>query len=409
MRILHYVASTDSRLGGVPRFVLDACRVMREQGHQTVLATCDTTDTPPEWLDASLRAEQRPEVIKVDPRGFAGDLLTSAAMATLREQLSRCDVLHLHCVWSLANMQLARAARAMGVPYIVTTHGMLDEWTVNQSALKKRAYMLLGGRRMLAQASAVHCTAEAEYEQSRRFFPKTRCAIVPYVMDLSPYRDLPGRALARERFAFLRATNEPVVLFLSRLHYKKGIEFLLEGAADLLRRGVKAQFAIAGTGDDGYVQRLKDLAQSLGIADRVHFIGQVKGAEKFSLYQNADAFVLPTSQENFGLVLIEALACGTPVVTTRGTDIWRDVERSGGATIVNQASNEIADAVQRMIEDPAQQRAMGSAARPWVFKTYDESVLAPRFATLYTQVAAMRRAAEAQAPAFEPTAALLAV
>ncbi|HEX2838690.1 MAG TPA: glycosyltransferase [Phycisphaerales bacterium] len=407
MRILHYVASTDSRLGGVPRFVLDACRVMADQGHETVLATCDTTDTPPAWTEAGARSGGMPEVVRVG-HGRLPHSLSSASMKVLRRELERCDVLHLHSVWSIGNMQLAAAARELGVPYIVTTHGMLDEWSVRQGAMKKKLYMALGGRRMMDGAAAIHCTAQAEFDQSKRFFPRTPCAIVPYVQDLAPYRELPGRALARDRFEFLRSSGEPVVLFLSRLHYKKGVEFLIEAAGELAKRGVKAQFAIAGTGDDQYLKFLQERAERVGVTDRVHFVGQVKGAEKLSLYQNADAFVLPTSQENFGLVLIEAMACGTPVVTTKGTDIWQDVLASGGASIVSQSAVEIADAVQRIVTNPEQQRAMGSAARPWVFRTYDEGVLAPRFARLYSQVAAMGRESKG-APVAEGVPALLAV
>lgn len=404
MRILHYVASTDSRLGGVPRFVLDACRVMADQGHQTVLATCDTTDTPPAWT--SSRQPGVPEVVKAAP-GRLPHSLSSASLKALRQELSRCDVLHLHSVWSIGNMQLAAAARALGVPYIVTTHGMLDEWSVRQGSAKKKLYMALGGRRMLDRAAAIHCTAQAEYEQSRKFFPRTPCAIVPYVQDLSPYRELPGRSLARDRFAFLRGSSEPVVLFLSRLHHKKGVEHLIDAAGELLRRGVKAQFAIAGTGDAPYEQFLRDRTAAQNLGDRVHFVGQVKGAEKFSLYQNADVFVLPTSQENFGLVLIEAMACGTPVITTRGTDIWQDVQSSGGAEIVEQSAGAIADAVQAVVTNGERQRSMGLAARPWVFRTYDEGVLAPRFGALYAKVAATRT--ERTVPVAQGVPALLAV
>jgi glycosyltransferase involved in cell wall biosynthesis len=194
---------------------------------------------------------------------------------------------------------------------------------------------------------------------------------------------------------------------MSRLHHKKGVEHLIDAATELLRRGVKARFAVAGAGDPGYEAFLKGRAHALGLDDRVHFLGQVKGAEKVSLLQNADAFVLPTSQENFGLVLVEAMACGTPVVTTKGTDIWQDVEGSGGAVIVGQSAAQIADAVQGIITNPEKQRAMGTAARPWVFKTYDEGVVAPRFARLYSQVAAMGR--EAAAPVPQGVPALLAV
>ena len=125
----------------------------------------------------------------------------------------------------------------------------------------------------------------------------------------------------------------------------------------------------------------------LGIADRVLFTGQVTGDCKFSLYRNADAFVLPTSQENFGLVLIEAMACGVPVVTTKGVDIWRDLESSGSARIVDQDAAAIAATLKDLLSDRAALAAMGEAARPWVMRTYAEELLIGRYEQLYRTVA----------------------
>jgi glycosyltransferase involved in cell wall biosynthesis len=391
MNLLHYVDTTDLRDGGVPRFVLDAARTMAAQGHPSTILTTNATDTPRAWLENAgadgAAFAGLPSVRELSRSGLPGGFLSTSAMREVRRQLKRADALHLHCVWSIANLQIAAAARAMGVPYVVSLHGMLDDWCMDQRPMKKRAYLSLGGRYMLERAARVHCTASGEVSQSKKWFPRGSEVVMPYIMDLEPYRELPGRELAREKFACLREHgDQPTVLFLSRLHYKKGPELLLRASSLLRDRGVKAQVALAGTGDEAYLRSLGDLAAKLGVADNIHFLGMVKGADKVSLYQNADLFVLPTSQENFGIVLIEALACGTPLITTRGVDIWQDVESSGAATIVDQAPEQLASAIGTMLSDMPRLKSMGDKARSWVFKTYDESVLLPKYERLYASV-----------------------
>lgn len=386
MNILHYVESTDSRQGGVPRFVLDASRVMAAEGHASTILTQDTTETPDSWI-APHDGSSLPTVRRLPRPALLGKLFGPAEMREIRKHLKKADVLHTHCVWNPATLQIAAAARQMGVPYVASLHGMLDDWCMAQRGLKKRAYMSLGGRHFLEKAARIHCTARAEHDQSKKWFPNGAEAIIPYLMDLEPYRNLPGRELAARKFSFLNTGGEPTVLFLSRLHYKKGPELLLQAASRLKSQQIRGQVAFAGTGEPEYVASLKKLASQLGIANNVHFIGQVTGQEKISLYQNADLFVLPTSQENFGLVLIEALACGTPLITTKGVDIWQDVQSSGAAEIVDQAPDQLAASIAKLLSDESLRKNMGAKARPWVFETYGEQALIGRYENFYAECA----------------------
>lgn len=395
MRLAHYVHSTDTKQGGVPRFVLDASRVMADRGHDTTILTWDTTHTPDTWIDAASGGRRTsdsvaPRAIKIPTPTLPGHLYAPSEMRRIRELLRGVDVLHLHCIWSTSTMQIAAAARAMNVPYVVSSHGMLDDWSMAQSAVKKRAYLSLAGRHMLDKAAAVHTTAQAELDQSKKWFPKGHEVVIPYLMDLEPYRELPGEEIARRRFHQLR-DDVPNILFLSRLHVKKGIEHLLGAAALLRDRGVDANFIIAGTGfDPVYVSGLERMTRAMGLGKSVHFVGHVIGTEKVSLYQACDLFALPTSQENFGLVLTEAMACGTPVLTTRGVDIWRDIEESGGGVIAEQDAADIADAIARLLEDPSALERMGRRARPWVMETFDEAGLTSGYESMYASCAAGR-------------------
>ncbi|HYE61569.1 MAG TPA: glycosyltransferase [Phycisphaerales bacterium] len=393
MKILHYVPRTDLRDGGVPRFVLDIARVLSAHGHCSTILADDTTDTPASWLVDDTRPSEPPHdhrlprVISLGKPGIADHFFTPEAMDRVREELSQADVLHLHCLWATTCMQLAAQARDMGVPYIISLHGMLDDWSMAQRYLKKRVYLSLGGRYFLEKAWRIHCTATAEAEQARRWLPMGSTVVIPYLIDLELYRELPGPDAAHARFPFLNE-DKPTILFLSRLHYKKNPEALLEAAAMLARSGHDFNLAIAGTGESEYVDSLRRKAESLNIAKRTHFVGHVGGVEKTSLYQACDLFVLPTSQENLGLVLIESMACGTLVVTTKGVDIWRDIQGSGGAAIVEPTAEGLCGELASLLQQPRILDRMGQKARTWALRQFDEHRLIARFEELYGQAAA---------------------
>jgi len=301
--------------------------------------------------------------------------------------IKAADVVHLHGAWVPVATQVAALARRNSVPYVISLRGMLDEWCMRQRALKKRFYLAVRGNTYLRGAAAIHTTAQDELRQASRYFPKEQGVVIPNYLNLVPYHSLPGPAQARETFDAFK-NDAPTLLFLSRIHEKKGIEHLLGAAVELAKRpGLSGlQVIIAGSGDEAYLQKMRTLTKELGVDDRVHFVGHVSGELKLSLYEAADLFVLPTSQENFGFVFFEALACGTPVVTTRGTDTWRELEDSGGARIVDQNAKAVADSVESLFAEPGKIAEMGAAARGWVLEHLSEDRVISQFESLYESV-----------------------
>ncbi len=378
MNIVHYLPTIRLAEGGVVRAVLDICTLMARRGHLVTLACWDPADVPAAW---SAEPDRSPVVVRLDRPGRGG-LLPSTALARSDQLLASADVLHLHTPWDLANLQLARQARRRRKPYVVSIHGMLDDWSMAQKALKKRAFLALFARRLLNQASAVHCTAEAERTQASRWFDGARATVVPLVFDLSDFRILPGPYGARSAFP-VAASAECKLLFLSRLHPKKGADVFLRAGALLQSRGQSVQLLLAGAGDAPYVAGLKSLARELGVADRTHFLGLVVGQVKVSLFQAADLFILPTSQENFGFVFPEALACRTPVITTKGVDIWPELEASGGAIIVERTPEAIADAAAPILKNALLRQGMGEKGRDWVLSALDNDRVSERFEAMY--------------------------
>jgi glycosyltransferase involved in cell wall biosynthesis len=377
---MHYLPAVRLEHGGVTRAVLDFCRVFASRGRQVTLVTSDPTDVPAPWLAGGAGV---PKVVIQSPCKAMG-LLSRDSAAGLPDLLGGADVLHLHGPWTLSNVQFASAAQRLGIPYVISPHGMLDTWSMAQKWLKKRIYLMLVGSRLLKGAAAVHCTAEAELEQASEWFDRDKGIVLPYLFDLEPFVRLPEAQQARSRFPGLDS-DRPVLLFLSRVHPKKGVEQLLRAAAVLRKRGISCEVLIAGPGEKDYVARLASLASAEGLREQVHFLGMVRGEEKLSLYRNADLFVLPTSQENFGLVLLESLACGTPIVTTRGVDIWKELEK-GGASIADANPEELAGVIADLLADRETLKSRGSSGRKWVFECYDPQKLAIQYDAFYDDV-----------------------
>lgn len=378
MKIGHYIFGLDEASGGVSRAIYDLVRLLASAGQDVTLITGSDSQFPEDWS----RTANSVRVVGVDPPSGPLQLLDGGSLDRISDLLGDFDVLHLHGLWRPSASQVARRARRRGTPYVLTPHGMLDVWSMRHHGLRKRVYYPLLERRNLVRADIVHCTARAEMEQSRRWIGHDRIVTIPYAVDLSPYRELPPAELFRSRHPEI--DERPAVLFLSRLHPKKGVEVLIEAVGRLADRGIDCQLWVAGTGEASYVRRLKVLAKRR--VPEAHFLGLVTGNEKLSIYQAADLLAIPTHQENFGLVFTESLACGTPVVTTRGTDIWRELEGSGGAKIVERSPEAFSDAMALLLEDRHAAREMGQVARRWVFDWLDPEAITARWQSMYRSV-----------------------
>jgi glycosyltransferase involved in cell wall biosynthesis len=374
IRILQYLPSLREEAGGPIRAVLDLATALAGRGHTVTIASSDPGT-----------AARAVPVVALGPGYVGRGALGAAAKRQARRLVENADIVHVHGAWDYSNAQLGRMARAAGKPYLVSPRGMLDDWCMRQNVVRKRVYHALVGRRMLEHAAAVHCTAEGELAQSKKWFPKGRGVVLPNFLDLNPFRNAPGPGLAREKFPVL-AVARPRVLFLSRLHYKKGADVFLEAAAVATKAGLDATWVLAGSGEPGYEQKMKSLAAAWGLTDRVVFTGHVGGGMKVSLYQACEVFALPTSQENFGFVFPESLACGIPVITTKGVDIWPELEASGGSLIVERTARAFAEAVVGLVQDEPRRAAMGRAGAEWVFDRFDEGRLIRDFEGMYRSV-----------------------
>jgi glycosyltransferase involved in cell wall biosynthesis len=383
MRIIHYMLGIRLREGGVARASIDICSALAKRGHDVTMLTNDASDAPADW-DGS---PGRPRCEIVERNRL--QLLTAKSAARARELFSNAEIVHLHVPWDPICWQLGRIACRLDKPYFITTHGMLDDWSMAQTPMKKKLYLTLFARGLLERAAAVQSTARAEQDQSTKWYSRGTSIMIPYLFDLGNYRTLPGAALAKARFphAF---DSRPTVLFLSRLHVKKNAEALIH-AAEFLRDGAEAfKVLIAGSGEPEYERRLRALTERRRLSDCVEFLGFVSGDLKTSLYQAADIFALPTHQENFGIVLVEALVCGTPVITTRGVDIWPELQSSGGVLIANGDPQSLADGIRMLLRDESRRREMAERGRAWVYRYLEPQRVIRMYEEIYKEAIEQR-------------------
>jgi glycosyltransferase involved in cell wall biosynthesis len=268
--------------------------------------------------------------------GFARYRYSPALIPWLRANVSKYDTVIVNGLWNYATWAAARVLPGLNTPYFVFTHGMLDPWFRRAYPFKhllKQAFWIVCEGRLMASADAVWFTTEEEMLLAQGQF-----AGYHYNGEVIGYGTSPPPPPSDEQTAaFLLAapgvSGRPYLLFLSRIHRKKGCDLLIEAFSRLREVTPALHLVIAGPSTGDLLPKLKALAAKRGVADRIHWPGMLQGDAKWGAFYGAEAFILPSHQENFGIVVAEALACGKPVLITNKVNIWREVE-SWGAGIV---------------------------------------------------------------------------
>jgi glycosyltransferase involved in cell wall biosynthesis len=364
MHVVHSLRAIRLSLGGPPVSLMDICQALHGRGHRVTVLSPFPDDVPTQWLRGD-----GPTVVRQEVRSPKWGTLTAEGRRRTVEALRGADMLHLHMPWDPLNRQLASIATSLGVPYCVSIRGTLDDWAMAQKALKKRAYMALHGRRLLESAAFVHCTAEGERMQSERWYPRGRSKVIPNLLDMSPYERPPGPEPANREFGI--PADVPVLLFMSRIHPGKGLEYVVGAMPDVVAKHPDALLVVAGDGPPEFVARIRQQIESLGISRSVRLVGYVSGDLKTSLLCRSSVFLLPSSHENFGNAVFQAAACGTTVVITRQVETWRELWLGRVARVVQQDPWEIGVVVNEELSmKPEVRMADSERIRNWTFEFF---------------------------------------
>lgn len=371
MKILHVIPSISPVRGGPSQAVLEMVWALRQQGVDAVIATTnddgDGVMSVPlnQWIDYPVNAEQPEKTVPV--RFFAR---FSPPIAALREfaislqgtmwlwqNLADYDAMHVHAIFSYLPTAAMTIARTLGIPYIVRPLGQLCHWSLSQGAQKKQRYLQLIERRNLEQAEAIHFTALQEQQEAAALNLGSDSLILPHGLNLAaPLTD--ARKQLRDWLDI--PADVPVILFLSRIHPKKGLEVLIDALAQLTAQPF--ELVIAGSGATAYEQSIQQRIQRLGLGDRSHYVGFIQGEQKQILLQGSDLFALPSHSENFGIAVLEAMAAGLPTLITPAVGLAPVVQQQQLGWVVPQAQASVQMALAEFLQHPQSARAMGANA-----------------------------------------------
>jgi glycosyltransferase involved in cell wall biosynthesis len=326
----------------------------------------------PEWLD---RVRSRLPNVDIHIFPHVGEHTTLFSMPMIRwlwSEIKRYDVAHIHALLQPNSSTAAWVARHRKCPYIIRPLGTLSPYTFahRRTALKHLYYGLVDAR-TIAGARYIHFTTELEFKKAKRLGFTTPEVIVPIPHSESLKTE--GESKPRD------------ILFLSRLDPKKGIEKLLTAFATMQRGSTK--LVIAGSGDRQYEQQLHKMTDRLGIGSTVRFTGFVEGQQKSELFSEAQLLVLPSREENFGVVLLEAMGLGIPVVITKGVDIWPEVAKYNAGIVVEDGIDSLAQGMAQIAGDSVLRAQLSGNAKQLVSTMYSPKQVGKQLLQVYADAA----------------------
>ena len=382
LRICQVVASINEQTGGTAFAVTSLAEVLAHQGICSYLFTldyqqCGQQVTAPGVKVHSYRANRITRYIR--------GLHPKASRALWELASTELDVIHNHGLWMLPNLYARQSALKNHLPLVISTHGMLNSWSIKFHHLKKCIAWLLYEYKNLLSATVFHATSFEEFLAIRSLGFKQPIAIIPNGVEVYDHTLKFDQDIFINIFPELK--NKKCLLFMSRIHPKKGIKNLLLTWELLSKIFDDWHLVIAGPDTLGYQTQLERLAQELGLKERVTFTGMLSAQKKKAAFANADLFVLPTYSENFGMVIAEALAYGVPVITTKSAP-WEDLlTYECGWWIENTRSklkNSLTEAMQ--LSDQERQ-AMGLKGRNLVLTKYSWESITQDMSRVYQWIA----------------------
>lgn len=384
MRVLHVIPSLSLAHGGPTRALALMERALAAEGVEVETATSDD-DGPGARFNRPLAVpvHENGVVRRYFPRRTEFYKASPALGCWLAEYVRDYDVVHIHALFSYSSIAAARAARRAGVPYVLRPLGTLARYGVMQRRpWLKRASLAVFEGPALRSAAAVHFTSEAERIEAEAWGIPMRSRVVPLGVEPLTQTD---DSLVRQRF--LALGQQPYLLYLSRLDPKKNLEGLLDAWADVAPQFPAVQLMVAGGGEPRYVAALRAHAAARGLDARVVWAGAIDGEIKASAFAGAQAFVLPSFSENFGIAAAEALTAGLPCVLGQGVALAAEVEAAGAGWATLPDAPSVAAALRQALALSRDQRhGMARAAGELAQQRYSAQAMGRGLVSMYREI-----------------------
>jgi glycosyltransferase involved in cell wall biosynthesis len=386
MKILQIVPSISLVYGGPSQMVLGLSAALAKLGQAVTIITTDSNgDTGQAPLDVPLG-------VPVDQNGyqiyyfrcspFRRYKFSLPLFTWLANNAKNYDIAHIHALFSPVSSISASIARSRQLPYILRPLGTLDPADLRKKQQLKQIYADLLEKPNLAASAAVHFTSKQECQTSEKFGLKTNDIVIPLGVDF--FKNTESDTVKSLNIP----QNKPVILYMSRLDPKKGLDLLLPSLETLLQQGLDFHFVLAGSNpqDTEYENRIKSQINNSILANNTTITGFVTGEVKNSLLARADLFVLPSYYENFGIAVAEAMAAGIPVVISDGVDLHPAVQEAAAGWVTPCTVEGLTSALETALKNAEIRQQRGKNAQNLIIDKYSWSAIAEQMLTVYEQI-----------------------
>ena len=387
LNVLHVIPYLSLVRGGPSQGTIDTIRSLNHQGINALVVTTD--DDGPSRLDVPLgKSIDFYGVSAVFFKKFSSSFIAlqefsfSVSLTSwLWKNISDYDVVHVHTIFSYPSTIAMIISRIKKVPYFVQPHGLLCRWALKQSHFRKKVYLKLIERNNINNSSGIILTTEQELCEVSDLKLKVSKNIIPYGV-YPPDIIHNAREIIRGQLNI--QPDEVIILFMARLHKKKGLDFLIPALSKM--SNTKFKFLIAGSGNSEYEAEVSRLLKESNLESRTIALGFVSGEFKQQLLQAADLFVLTSHSENFGVSVFEAWSSGLPTLLTPGVALANLSEKNGFGFVAELSVESIAQTLNMYMNNPSRAKEMGNYARDFIVENYSWEKISRDFIAVYRQV-----------------------
>ena len=385
MHILHVIRDLAPATGGPVTAVQGMAAAEADLGHAVSIASTD--------FGLTERSHVHGVSITAFPCQLPGWRYARGLTKSLPVMIEGSDLVHIHTIWEHPTWAAARICKGLGKPYILRPCGMLDRWSLNQSAWKKKVYLYLLGAAVIRNAAALHFTSEEELANSLTLGSENRGFVIPNGLPASAIENLPEPQAFCRRFP--EFTDKRLVLFLSRLHYKKQPDVVIRAFHRFRGMDDRLTLVLAGPSQPAYLAELQALVGELELTERVVFTGMLQGTAVQEAYCAAEIFVLPSLQENFGIAVAEAMAAGCPVIVSEQVNLAADIRKAKAGIVCTSEIESTAAAMEKLIMQKELRDQMGENGRRLAASKFTWPQVANSLLQVYEDIVASKRTSAA--------------
>ncbi len=385
MRILHVIENISPRFGGPAKVCKEMCEALaRNETRVTIFTT--NRKYPKGLLNVPVNTQlsQNGYNIWYFPVQFTPYEVSLDMMKALHHHLKEYEMLHIHSLYRFPSTIAAYYAKKFEVPYIIQPHGCLSPvlFYKPKNRIIKRIHEYLIEWRNLNKAAAVHYTCKEEMD----LVPikiKAPSLVLPLGIDLGLYESLPPDGTFRKKF---NMKGKKIILHLGRINFVKGLDILVRGFAQVSFDRNDLCLVIAGPDNEDYGRQIEKWIIDEGVKDKVIFTGMLQGVDKLAVLRDADIFALPSYSENFGIAVVEAMACSLPVVISNRVNIWREIQNAGAGLVTSCDAGELAEALQILLDNEDIRFQMGQSGKALVNKSFSWDTVANDMIRAYRDI-----------------------